>query len=251
MSRVAEQPVCRERRGSPLAQAIRPGLQTLRHTWPALLVLQVLGLLVVVGYFTTPTVTRIADWLGTLKASGGYLFSAVSLALACGPLPEIAKQVTGVDRCFSGDRLHRLLLNTGVYAIVGVQCDALYRIVAMLFGDELAFWTVLKKVATDQFLFSPFISLPTIALGYTWRDAGWRLGRLTTLLRRRWYVSKVVPMLLTCWAYWIPMASLMYMLPAKLTMVFNVCASAAGAILITGVAGRAHEAPADTVASHA
>lgn len=245
MSRVLEQPPRVESRDSPLARAMRPGVQTLRHTWPALLILQVLGLLVVVGYFTTPAVTRIADWLGSLKESGGYLFSAVSLALACGPLPEIAKQVTGVDRAFTRDRLHRLLLNTGVYAIVGVQCDALYRLVAVLYGDQLAFWTVVKKVATDQFLFSPFISLPTIALAYTWRDAAWRLRGLPALLRRRWYVSRVVPMLLTCWAYWIPMASLMYMLPAKLTMVFNVCASAAGAILITGVAGRAQAGPRD------
>lgn len=232
-------------------QAVRPGLRSLRRTWPALLALQVLGLCVVLGYFGSSAVARFAEWLGSIKASGGYWFAAISLALVCGPLPEIAKHLTGVDRSFTRARLQRTLLNTGIYAIVGVQCDALYRLLAHAFGDQLTVWNVVRKVSVDQFVFSPLISLPTIALAYTWRDAGFRVAGIGKLLRQRWYVGRVVPMIVTCWAYWIPMGTLMYTLPPTLTFVYALFASAAGAILITGVAGREHDAPTSVLTAQA
>lgn len=230
-------------------QAVRPGLRSLRRTWPALLALQVLGLFVVLGYFGSPAVARFAEWLGAVKSAGGYLFSAVSLALVCGPLPEIAKHATGVDRSFTRARLQRTLLNTAIYAVVGVQTDAFYRLLAYAFGDQLTVWNVVRKVAVDQFIFSPLISLPTIALAYTWRDAGFRVASMRTLLRQRWYIGRVVPMTISCWSYWIPMASLMYTLPPTLTFVYALFASAAGAILITSVAGREYDASSGAASS--
>jgi hypothetical protein len=243
------QPMLVDPPDSPLMQAVRPGLRSLRRTWPALLALQVLGLFVVLGYFGSPAVARFAEWLGAVKSAGGYLFSAVSLALVCGPLPEIAKHATGVDRSFTRARLQRTLLNTAIYAVVGVQTDAFYRLLAYAFGDQLTVWNVVRKVAVDQFIFSPLISLPTIALAYTWRDAGFRVASMRTLLRQRWYIGRVVPMTISCWSYWIPMASLMYTLPPTLTFVYALFASAAGAILITSVAGREYDASSGAASS--
>jgi hypothetical protein len=226
----------------PALRAALPGLRTLRETWPAIVAVQVIGAIVVVSYFRVPAVTAACDRLADIKQAGGFALSALAMAIASGLLPEVAKFFTGVDRVLDRDRLQRTLLNMGIFAIVGVQCDALYRVLAQVFGDTPTASTILSKVAVDQFLFTPLLSLPTIALGYTWRDAGFRAAAVPGQLGVRWYLARIVPMLLTCWAYWIPMGLLMYALPAKLTFVYNAFASAASAILITGVAAR-HRKP--------
>jgi hypothetical protein len=227
-------------------QLAGPGIRSVKKNWPAILALQVAGAIVVVSYFRVPAMEPVCDQLARWKAAGGFAFSAVSMALICGLLPEVAKFVTGVDRTLTRERRNRTLLNLLVYTLIGMQCDALYRVVAYAYGDQLTVGTVAAKVATDQFLFTPLISLPTMALLYTWRDAGYRAAAMGPLFRRRWYLTRVAPMLLPCWAYWIPMASLMYALPAKLTFVYNACAAAASAIMLTAVAGRDTEVLGDT-----
>ena len=54
-----------------------------------------------------------------------------------------------------------------------------------------------------------------------------------------------MPVLVVCWAYWLPMTSLMYTLPPKLTFVYGLIASAASSVLLVAVAGRNEPKMAD------
>ena len=75
-----------------------------------------------------------------------------------------------------------------------------------------------------------------VALAYTWREHRYNVRRTFAALGRHWYVTRVLILLLPCWAYWIPMTSLMYSLPPSLVFVFGAFASAAASLMLTSIA---------------
>jgi hypothetical protein len=224
-----------------LAGLALPGVRSLKKNWRAIVGLQAVGLLVVVVYYAMPSLRGAFDWAAAVKVRGGYAFSAVMLAVVCGIGPEIAKMLFGVDRTMTRTRLRHMIFNMLVFAFLGVMVDAFYRLLAEMLGTQVALGTIIAKVAIDQFVYTPLLSVTTIALAYTLREYRYSLRRTIGVLGRRWYISRVVILLLPCWAYWIPMTSLMYSLPSGLTFVFGALASAAASLLLTSVAGESTE----------
>jgi hypothetical protein len=221
----------------------RPGVRAVQRMWRPIVLLQFVALIVVVGYFTTEIVSRPLDSLGSLKASLGWGYPAIASALAAGLLPEIAKFVAGVDRTLTAARLRFTLFNMGMFAFNGLTAEAFYRTLEATVGPGRDFGSVAMKVLLDMTIFAPLIGLMTIAVAYTWREERFSIPRVARQIGPRWYARRVGTMLIPCWAYWIPMTSLMYSLPASLTFVFGNLASAASAILLTTIA-------ANTAPSH-
>jgi hypothetical protein len=105
--------------------------------------------------------------------------------------------------------------------------------------------SVVGKVLIDQFLYTTLIGVPLISLSYTLRKVRYHPLIAARHLNVRWYEREVLPVLVTCWAYWLPMTILMYTLPATLTFVYGMVASAASSTLLTAVAGRHEQKMAD------
>jgi hypothetical protein len=220
-----------------LAGLALPGVRSLKKNWRAIVGLQAMGLVVVIAYYAMPSLRGAFDWAAAMKVRGGYVFSAIMLAIVCGIGPEIAKTIFGVDRTLTRARLRHMVFNMLVFGFLGIMVDAFYRLLADVIGTQVTVGTVAAKVAIDQFVYTPLLSATTIALAYTWREYRYSIRRTLGVLGRRWYLRRVVILLLPCWAYWIPMTSLMYSLPAGLTFVFGALASAAASLLLTSVAG--------------
>lgn len=219
-------------------QSIAPGADAVRRLWKPFLAVQTVGLLVVVAYFHAPAFAAWCASAAELKQSWGLLFAAVSMPIASALTPEAMKFATGVDRSLGAARWRTLGYGLCVFACMGVFVDLLYAALARWPGEGRAPTVVATKLLIDQLLFCPLLSLPWIAGCYGLRRAGFSVRRMVGASPAEWYGREVVPLLLPCWAYWFPMASLMYVLPTSLTFLFGMCASAASATLLVAVATR-------------
>jgi len=213
-----------------------PGAKAILRLWKPFVVIQFCGLAVVLAYFHVPAFNAFCGHLATLKAQGGFLFSAVVMSVASGFVPELMKYLTGVDRVVDRRRWRNIAFAMALFAVSGVFCDAFYRLLTIVFGDNNRPLTVLAKVACDQFAFTPTFGLGTIALAYAWRAERYSLKALYHNASLRWYIRIVGRLAVPCWIYWIPMASLMYVLPSSLTFVFGATAAAASSLIFIAVA---------------
>jgi hypothetical protein len=225
--------------------AARPGLDAIRLLWLPFVMIQLAGLALVIAYFNFPPVTQICDAVAALKMRTGIVFAMVSMPIACGVVPEVFKFVSGVDRSLSRSRLGYMLHNMGLFLIAGVLIDVFYTGLGRWLGDSREVHIIASKVLIDQLIYTPFVGVPLISTSYTLRVAGYRPLTALRQIGSGWYLREVVPVLLTCWAYWFPMTILLYTLPPKVTFVYAIVASAASSVLLTAVAGRRESKLAD------
>lgn len=228
-----------------IRRIIQPGVDAVRTLWLPFILIQVAGLALVLAYFYLSGIARVCDAVGDLKARVGLPFAAIAMPIACGIVPEFFKFAAGVDRTFTRRRLNLMLHNMGLFCVAGTVLDLFYTGLGHLFAGVDSAIAVPSKVLIDQFLYSPLIGVPLIALSYTLRSSGYRPLAALRRINFRWYEHEVLPVLVTCWAYWFPMTSLMYTLPPTLTFVYGLVASAASSTLLVAVAGRNEPKMAD------
>jgi len=230
-----------------LRELALPGLLALRRVWPALLLIQFCGLGMVVAYFTLPPVERACAVLVDLKVRYGYAFSSIANMLAAGLLPEIFKAIALGERTVDRRRLNNIAFNLVFFALTGMVADSFYRLMGYVFGNDGTVLTSMKKMLVDQLVFTPIIGIPQGALAFTWRRNRYSFKKTAQEVGGRWYLFRVVPLLLPCWCYWVPMCMFAYSLPADLQFSFFALATAAWALILVSVASREHatERPID------
>lgn len=224
-----------------LHRVITPGIVAVKRLWLPFVVLQACGLAVVIAYFRVAAVREACDALAEVKRRGGFAFSSVAMSLCGGLLPELCKFAVGTDRRLNQKRWRDTLFVMALYAFTGILSDGLYRILAYTCGDGVGIGRIAAKVAIDQFIYTPTVGVGTIALAFAWRRYGYDALRVLREINGRWYLLTVVPLLLPAWAYWIPMTSFMYALPASLTFVYGAIATAAISLLFTTIVTSEHE----------
>ncbi len=202
-------------------------------------------MLVVVGYFKVAVMRDAMDQLAIWKAAGGVLalglVIAVIASIVSGAVaPEIAKVVALRQTTFDRARWIDFVYNAAIFGAFGLTGDLFYRWMGHLFPPDGTITTIAIKTAIDQFVYSPLITLPSVALVFTCRRLQWNASAILKEIGLHWYLKHVVGLILLCWCYWIPMCMLMYALPASLTFVFAMFAQAAWALLLVFAAGHSH-----------
>jgi hypothetical protein len=226
---------------SALASIARPSLEALRRLWLPFVIAQACGAIVVVSYFNAEPMRRFCQRLADAKAAGGLLAAAVTMGLVSGVMPEVLKLLTRVDAKPMGQRLRDMVFAVWVFGATGITTDLMYQQLARIFGEGASVGVIAPKLLIDLGLYAPLMVMPWIGLMYTWREHRFAIRPTVQSLGVPWYVSRVATILILCWAYWLPMASLMYMLPASLTFVFSAVANVAVATILVAVAGRKTE----------
>jgi hypothetical protein len=212
------------------------GLSAIRRFARPFIVIQSLAVGLVTAYRLDPGFRRGCASLAELRTRGGLSFSALAGAVAGGVLPELMKWLVSPRTHRFRGRRGEILFNLAFFTLNGVVIDRFYRGLAWLFGagaGSLA--SVAGKVAIDQFVFTPVWLLAIVAL-YTWRGAGFRLRPTLAVVRPGFYRARVVPLLLPNWAFWIPMTSAIYALPAALQFLLFTLALAAWSLIMVFIA---------------
>lgn len=182
---------------------------------PALLI-QVVMLALLLGYYFSPAVAGMLDQLAQYKLHHGMMFVVVAAVAAGALVPELF-----LILFFQGGRplrqnLRNLLFTVPIWAFDGSLVDLLYRSEAAWFGNVVTVPVVLAKICVDQFGYNPFFAAPFGVLTYEWKNSGFSRESLVRGFSWDHYRDKVVPTLLATWAVWIPMMAMIYSLPLAL-----------------------------------
>ena len=225
-----------ENEAAAIPSALEAGTAALRRFWRPFVLIQASAALVAVAYGASVSFRAAAARAAAWKGAGGLWAAAALTALAGGLLPELAKMVADRSRSALRGRGGEILFNTAFFALDGLIIDPLYRGEAVLFGRDTLVRTVVEKVAFDQFVFTPLWSAAIVVL-FLWRQRGYSLEATRPLLRRGFYRTRVLPLLLPNWLFWIPMVSIIYALPVPLQFLLFVPALAAWSLIMVFIAG--------------
>lgn len=199
-----------------LVRAWHQGTAALRQNIIPGICLWIFGIIIVAGYFFVPAFHDSLESLGQLKLRWGWMFSALSTSIFGGLIPLILPRLLGRGDPRFGWGL--LLSNFVFWAAKGIEVDLLYRVQAWLFGMQLNVGTIAIKTAIDQFFYVPTIGLGNVILFYLWRDCGYSLTRFRRELGPHWYRRRMLPVVISNWAIWIPAVVLIYCLPLALQL---------------------------------
>jgi hypothetical protein len=216
---------------SPLAA----GVVAFRRFWRPFLLIQSAAVVLVLSYQLSPSVRATCRVVGVWKTSGGLISAALSGAIAGGVLPEIAKALAYRSLAGLRGRGGAMTFNTTFFAFNGVVVDLLYRLEAALFGSDGTLCTVMTKTLFDQFVFTP-LWLVFIILLFQWRQRDFSLAATLPILRGGFYRTRVMPLLIPDWLFWIPMVSIIYALPSSLQFPLFVLVLGAWSLIMVFIA---------------
>jgi len=176
------------------------------------------------------------DAVGRFQQS--FAFGILSYVIAAAVLPEVLRVLFFQRGRVTGKNVRNFLGAAPMWGAMGLVVDLLYRLQARWFGDGSDLWTILPKVLVDQFLFSPFISVPIIVGWLEWRDAGFRAGALRQIFSLEFVGSRMFPIMVAGWCVWIPGVSLVYFMPSPLQLPVAVIIQIFWVLLITTLSER-------------
>lgn len=214
---------------APLAQAAR------RNLVPGLC-LQAVAVAIILAYYRLPAARGIFESIAAAKAGGGFLFSALSTAVAAGVIPWMVDAWRGrIPR-----RLLRLdlLFVTLLWAWRGSEVDLFYRCQAMLFGAGADAGTILRKVAFDMLLYAPLWAQPIQVTCYRLRDAGYDVAAFRAAWGWGDFARQVWTVQIGGWMVWIPAVAIIYSLPSDLQIALFAVMICFWSLLLAAITGR-------------
>jgi hypothetical protein len=173
--------------------------------------------------------TTVAAW----KQHYSYGFTVVVTALAGAILPEIFRVATFQGGSWRRQNLANLLFGIPLWGLMGASVDAFYRAQAMWFGSGVTPLILLKKVAVDQFIYTPLWGTPAIVLAYEWKRRRLATRGLGSLFAPAFWKSAVLPAVIAGWGVWIPAVSIVYSLPLPLQIPLFALAECFWSLLLT------------------
>jgi hypothetical protein len=204
-----------------IAAVLQASGRGLRRNFLPGVVLWLVGMSLVLAYYQLPAARPLFERIAQWKASGGFAFSAVSSSLFGGVIPFLA--LLALDRIPRGRGRGIALFLIGFWALRGMEIDGLYRLQGLLFGTGTDAWTVVKKVAVDQLVYSVAWSAPFSLLAYRWKDAGFNARVLRAVTQRSFWLGEIPVVVVSLWGVWIPAVAIIYSLPADLQIpLFNI-----------------------------
>lgn len=180
------------------------------------LVLQLVALALVLGYYHVAGVQHALGALMQLRERVGVRFSMASTAICGGLLPFLylhfgQRDAAGRPRYGWGQGA--ILIAFWTYK--GWEVDFWYHLQARLVGTGHDWRTIVLKSCFDQFLYSPWIAVPVTAFLYEWVDGE---AVLADIRRGGWFRRRVVPLLISNIAVWLPAVAIIYAMPTPLQL---------------------------------
>jgi hypothetical protein len=184
------------------------------------IVLQLLALALVIGYYNLPPVHGALARLMVLRESSGVLFGVVSTAVFGGVIPFLYLWIYAKARSET-PRYGWLqgLSVTAFWAYKGIEVDFWYRLQARMVGSGHEFSTIALKVVLDQFVYCPVLAVPVTAIiyGLVESHADWA-GMSSDIRAHGWYRRRVLPILISNLGVWVPAVAVIYAMPTELQL---------------------------------
>lgn len=216
---------------SLLRRSCAPALEAFKLYWPAILLIQAFALALLICYYSVEGSRGIFNTVASWKENGGYLFASITTIISGGVLPELLKRTlrpAGVSPPKTSELLHQFIM----WAYLGILVDGLYRLLNHLYGSGTDPLTLLYKVLSDQLLFSPFFSLPSMVIWFMIYESGYSLKRFFRKLSLKGVYQRVLPLWATSLIFWPVMLLIIFSLPQVLQFPLFLFGNAAFSILM-------------------
>jgi hypothetical protein len=183
------------------------------------LVLQALALALVWSYYHSPVANAALARLMEFRRQTGFCFAMGSTAFFGGFLPFVYLRLLRREGCRPRYDWPQGIALTAYWAYKGFEVDLFYQILAASIGSGHRPGTILPKALIDQFLYCPLIAVPVMVIVYGWIDAHFDPAPVEADFRgRRWYLRRVLPVLLSNFGVWAPAVAIIYALPTPLQL---------------------------------
>ena len=197
-------------------------LESARNGWlgarenlvPGLMIIFIVALLVA-AYYTFSSVRAALVGLQSFRNSWGLAFSMVTSAVGAGVIPGLYLMAVGKSRR-DARGFADMLFTSFVWATNMIWVDTFYSFQDRFWGPSITLGVIVSKMLLDQFVFTPFLSIQHVALGFRLRDLNYDFKTLGSALRDDWVIKVIIPMMVNCWLTWIPGTLVVYSLPLPL-----------------------------------
>jgi hypothetical protein len=196
---------------------------------------------VVVAYYQSESVHAALEHVAAFRTRWGVLYSIVATSLFAGVIPFLYLHF---NRATAATHPWRHLLFFALFwGWKGAEVDYFYRLQAYLFGTDLSFATIAKKLLFDQLVYNGLFAAPYGVLVYDWKDANysWRPA-LADFRRPRWYQRRVLAVMIAVVGVWVPAAACIYAMPAALQLPLNSMVNCFWVILFSLILARQNAA---------
>ena len=180
------------------------------------LIIQVMMVSIVVAYYTQPAVHAWLSMLADLKREGGLVSSGIAAAVAGGIFPEILVVAVFQRGKVRRDNWTNMAFNMALWGSEGIVVDLFYQLQCHLFGTQVDFTTVIKKMFVDQLIYTPFFATPVSMAAYEWKNQHYSPKGMSRVLTFDYYKHKSFPALIANWGVWFPLVAIIYTLPLLL-----------------------------------
>ena len=195
------------------------------------------------AYIWNTTARHLFQQLAQVRSEWGLIFSFIGTSVASAVFPELLRLV--LPRPEPGSKKEprlasRLLFGIPFWGLIGVQVDLFYRLQYLLFGPSETAAVIMKKVLVDSLVYCPVLAVPQVVCAYIWRDHAFTFRGFWGHHPGRFYVLKILPVLLANWMVWIPLICIIYSLPAALSVPFFIVAQSFWVMVFTTLSSTRH-----------
>ena len=186
-------------------------------------------------YYLLPASKPVFEWLISIQNSMGVIFPSVGMGLSVGLMVEVVKVLLSESKRWTQRNTGDALFNFVVFGVMGFTSYYRYAFQDDVFGSGNSWQELVTKVCFDQFIWTVLLANPYQAVLYLWKNMGfsWRsVGARMTPFRSFWG-TQMLPVLIANWAFWIPMAFLIYSFPLELQLPLSILAVTIWVMLLT------------------
>ena len=201
---------------------------------PALLVWGIMGFVAAL-YYTIPATQVFFVALSGLQEKLGPLFPFLGMGLAVGVIAESLKVMLSADKTWRKANTFNAFFNLTMFGCLGVIQNYFYMLQVALFGDSGSLQSLVLKVMMDEFVWTAFFANPYQIILCMWKNSGFSIPKVVTQLRpfKAFWGTQVLPVLITNWAFWIPMVAIIYSFPSVLQLPLAILAVTIWVLLLS------------------
>ncbi|MGB0744178.1 MAG: hypothetical protein ACPGSB_06600 [Opitutales bacterium] len=186
-------------------------------------------------YYLAPFSRSVFDAMVYVQEKLGIWFPSIGMGLCVGLLVECVRVVISDNKRWTRENSVNGIFNFTIWSIMGITQHYRYAWQVEVFGPGNSFGELATKVAFDQFIWTVFFANPYQAILYLWKNNNFSclaVLRQASPFRTFWG-TQMLPMLISNWAFWIPMAFMIYFFPPELQIPMAILAITIWVILLT------------------
>lgn len=194
--------------------AFRIGFASARANAVPMFFLWTFAALLAAAYHLVPCVAAALQPLWRFQCDYGAWAAFANQFFFCGVIPAVfLLTVPSIRTRYPLLKALAQSLWCGAWGVVHLW---FYGVQARLFGSGHDWATLACKTAVDQFVWSPFVSVPLSSLFFLWLGSDFSRTGLSAKVRTGFVKRIVLPNLISSWCVWIPAVSAVYALPLPL-----------------------------------